>query len=76
MLSARFKGMARFLKVCDVTVLTWVRKYAQTLERPKIPMPPKGVIVVINEMGHFINGKPNKVWIEKAYDLKKHKAFV
>ncbi|GHS91983.1 hypothetical protein AGMMS49949_03320 [Alphaproteobacteria bacterium] len=39
-------------------------------------MPPEGVIVVIDEMGPFVNGKPNKVWIGKAYDLKKRKVFV
>jgi insertion element IS1 protein InsB len=43
------------------------------LEKPKIPPPNEGTIVVLDEMWHFVNGKPNKVW--KAYDLKERKTF-
>ncbi|MDR0632950.1 MAG: hypothetical protein LBF84_02315, partial [Holosporales bacterium] len=32
-------------------------------------------VVVLDEMWHFVNGKPNKVWIWKAYDLDTHKTF-
>jgi hypothetical protein len=72
---ASLRGSGRLLDVSTVAVLKWVRTFAKTLERPKIPMPPEGVIVVIDEMGHFVNGKPNKVWIWKAYDLKERKVF-
>jgi insertion element IS1 protein InsB len=75
MFSASFRGIGRFLKVSDVTVLRWVRSYAQQLEKPKIPPPSDEAIVVLDEMWHFVNGKPNKVWIWKAYDLKKKETF-
>jgi IS1 family transposase/transposase-like protein len=73
--SASFRGIARLLNVSDVAVLKWVRNFAKTLERPKIPAPKEGAIIVLDEMWHFVNGKPNKLWIWKAYDLEKKRTF-
>jgi hypothetical protein len=63
MFAASFKGIGRFLKVSDVAVYKWIKKYAESPERPKIPMPPETITVVLDEMWHFVNGKPNKIWI-------------
>jgi transposase-like protein len=41
MFAASFKGIGRFLKVSDVAVYKWIKKYAESPERPKIPMPPE-----------------------------------
>jgi insertion element IS1 protein InsB len=63
------------LKISDVAVYKWIKKYAESLEMPKIPMPPETITVVLDEMWHFVNGKPNKVWIWKAYDPVKKQTF-
>jgi insertion element IS1 protein InsB len=75
MFSASLRGIGRLLKVGDVAVLKWVRNFAKSLERPKIPPAGEGAIAALDEMWHFVNGKPNKVWIWKAYDLKAGKTF-
>jgi transposase-like protein len=63
------------LKVSDVAVYKWVRKYAESLDKPEIPMSPETIAVVLDEMWHFVNGKPNKIWIWKAYDPVKKRTF-
>ncbi|GHT96210.1 IS1 family transposase [Alphaproteobacteria bacterium] len=75
MFAASFRSIGRFLKVSDVSVYKWVKQYAKTLEKPKIPPPSDCTDVVLDEMWHFVNGKPNKIWIWKAYDLGKQKTF-
>jgi insertion element IS1 protein InsB len=75
MFGASFRGIGRFLKVSDVAVYKWIKKHAESLEKPKIPMPSETITVVLDEMWHFVNGKPNKVWIWKAYDPVKKQTF-
>jgi predicted transposase/invertase (TIGR01784 family) len=36
---------------------------------------PETITIVSGEMRHFVNGKPNKVWIWKAYDPVKKQTF-
>jgi hypothetical protein len=55
--------------VSDVSVYKWVKRYAEGLKNPEIPASTNGILVVIDEMWHFVNGKTNKVWIWKVYNL-------
>jgi IS1 family transposase/ankyrin repeat protein/transposase-like protein len=73
MFSASFRSICKLLNVSSVSVLKWVRAYANTLDRPQIPPPSSGV--VLDEMWHFVNGKSNKVWLWKAYCLETKRTF-
>jgi hypothetical protein len=75
MCSVSLRGIGRLLGVSTVSVLRWIRSFAKTLERPKIPPPAEGTIIVLDEMWHFVNGQPNKVWTWKAYDLMARQTF-
>jgi IS1 family transposase len=75
MCSASLRSIGKLLGVSTVSVLRWIRQYARTLEYPKISPPKDGTIIVVDEMWHFVNGNPNKVWIWKAYDLRKRQTF-
>lgn len=59
------RTIAKFLKVSNVSVLNWVRKYAlKNYEKPE----GEAVIIEPDEMWHFIKSKKNKLWIWKAYN--------
>jgi transposase-like protein len=46
MCSASLRSIGKLLGVSTVTVLRWIRQYADTLEPPKIPSPADGTIIV------------------------------
>jgi transposase len=50
-----FRGIARLLRVSNVTVLTWVRDAAHRLPEPSVP--DGTVIVTFDEMWHFLEKK-------------------
>ena len=50
-----FRGIARLLRVSDVTVLTWVRDAAHRLPEPSVPE--GAVIITFDEMWHFLEKK-------------------
>ena len=46
-------GIAKILKVSDVAVLKWIRKFSSNISLPQ----ESAKIVQIDEMWHFVNGK-------------------
>jgi transposase len=58
MFSASFKSIGRLLGVSDVAVYKWVKKYAESLERPEVSTACNTII--IDEMWHFVNGKKTR----------------
>ena len=51
-----FRGIARLLRVSDVTVLNWVREAARRLPEPSVP--DGAVLITFDEMWHFLEKNP------------------
>jgi hypothetical protein len=50
------------------SVLKWIRTFAKK-QAPKPTLPPGTTVVLeLDEMGHYIRHKQNKLWIWKALD--------
>lgn len=58
MFSASHRSIEQLMGVSTVSVYKWVKKYAESLERPEITLSCKTIL--IDEMWHFVNGKKTK----------------
>lgn len=60
------RTVAGLLGTTAQSVLRWVCGYVdQSCRKPE---PGEAVVVELDEMGHFLGSKSNKVWLWKAYD--------
>ncbi len=65
-----FRAIARLIGVTHVTVLRWVKSFAQKAEEQGEAIPPQKkdlILIELDEFWHYVGSKKNKLWIWKAF---------
>jgi insertion element IS1 protein InsB len=67
-MNASFGMIAKLLGVSRSTIMRWIRAEGEKTPEPEIPKQNGEIIIILDEMHHFIGKKSNKLWIWRAYD--------
>jgi insertion element IS1 protein InsB len=66
--NASFRMIGKLFGVSATAVMKWVRTFASHLPEPSVPAKGKDVVILLDEMHHFIGKKADKLWVWRAYD--------
>ena len=56
-------AIAKMLQASPSTILDWIRNFAGEHAKPPHPEETDAVVLVLDEMWHYVKEKKNKLWI-------------